>query len=86
MSCANSVKYYPIYDNMGFQDPLWPRSSVGTNVNCWSKNIDSTGMIKLNGFGKRKSKRKSVRKGRKSKRKSVRKIIKRRKNKRKSRK
>ena len=76
MSCENTtgiVDYNPIYDNMGFQNSLWPRSSVNTTVNCWVDNWWSPSQIPGVKFGRKLSKR------RKSKSLKKRKSIKRRK-------
>lgn len=69
---AAPVSYTPIYNNMGFQNPLWPRSSVTNDVNCWSLNWWSPeltyGLNKSSKFGRRRSRRHSKRRNkRKSK-------------------
>ena len=80
---AAPVSFNKIYNNMGFQDPLWPRSSVGTNIGCWDNNWWSPELVTVGPqkFGRRrrkskKRKRKSRRKSKKPKRKSKRKSTK----------
>lgn len=53
MVCDNCISYNPIYDNMYFQNPNWPR--IPTSINCWEAK-----------FGKRK-KSKKISRRRKSK-------------------